>query len=296
MDHEFHSIIEKLAILEGRISPPEKNLAESKQKKPALFNNLKAKANDEANMEEDVVGKVKASLADYLKSAEDNIKQDKDLIAKKKQDLDIKKKELKDLDLQQKEKKEKVEEEPMMIDEAPQLQPGDRVAVAGQNEHQGEFAEVVELSPSGKFVVIRLEQSGEEVPMHLSDVELTADDSQLDDDDPEDYDDADDSEFVEADTYATGGNSTYATGGNATYASESAPVKTMEFELNEMGGGVLVEIHGDERQGFTIRRAGKELSSRFKSLAEAELALEMFAAHRARQQAADQSADYIEEK
>jgi hypothetical protein len=293
MDHEFHSIIEKLAVLEGRISPPEKSLAESKQKKPALFNNLKAKATDEINMEEDVVGKVKASLADYLKSAEDNIKQDKDLIAKKKQDLDIKKKELKDLDLQQKEV-EKVEEEPMMIDEAPQVQPGDRVAVVGQNEHQGEFAEVVELSPSGKFVVISLEQSGEEVSMHMSDVELTADDSQLDGDD--EYDDTDDGEFVEADTYATGGNATYATGGNATYASESAPVKTMEFELNEMGGGVLVEIHGDERQGFTIRRAGKELSTRFKSLAEAELALEMFAAHRARQQAADQSADYIEEK
>ena len=295
MDHEFHSIIEKLAILEGRISPPEKSLAESKQKKPALFNNLKAKVTDEANMEEDVVGKVKASLADYLKSAEDNIKQDKDLIAKKKQDLDIKKKELKDLDLQQKEKEEKVEEEePMIIDEGPQVQPGDRVAVIGPNEHQGEFAEVVELSPSGKFVVISLEQSGEEVSMHMSDVELTADDSQLDGDD--EYDDTDDSEFVEADTYATGGNATYALGGNSTSASESAPVKTMEFELNEMGGGVLVEIHGDERQGFTIRRAGKELSTRFKSLAEAEMALEMFAAHRARQQAADQSADYIEEK
>jgi hypothetical protein len=309
MDHEFHSIIEKLAVLEGRISPPEKSLAESKQKKPALFNNLKAKVTDEANMEEDVVGKVKASLADYLKSAEDNIKQDKDLIAKKKQDLDIKKKELKDLDLQQKEKKEKVEEEPMIIDEAPRLQIGDPIAVIGPNEYEGEFGEVVEFAPSGNFVVVKL-RNGDEASMHISDVELTADDSQLDGDDWDEDDGVmfeppknknhpiykNEEEVDEADTYAQGGNATYATGGNATYASESAPVKTMEFELNEMGGGVLVEIHGDERQGFSIRRAGKELSTRFKSLAEAELALEMFAAHRARQQAADQSADYIEEK
>jgi hypothetical protein len=287
-------------------------------------------------------------LADYLKSAEENIKQDKDLVAKKKQDLDLKKKELKDLELQTKKKeteevteisKDKVEKyysdvvkqqvektgiqpdmynklEPkrqrgidratsrlMSVDEDQnQLEPGDRVCVIGHNEYQGEFAEVVELSPSGKFVVVSLESTGDEVPMHLADVELTADESQLDGDD--EYDDSDDSQFVEEEPNQTpaGGEApagetdpTYATGGNSTYA-ESAPVKTVDVPLEEMGGSVLVEIHGDERSGFCIRRAGRELPTRFASLAEAEMALEMFNIRRAERIAAEQSADYLEEK
>jgi hypothetical protein len=67
---------------------------------------------------------------------------------------------------------------------------------------------------------------------------------------------------------------------------ESAPVKTI---TNECG---LWEVHGNERDGFEIRRAGRCLPSRFKNLDEAQLALEMFA-HRMRKQ--DQSQDYIDE-
>jgi hypothetical protein len=304
MDREFHSIVERLAILEGRIAPTSTAITESKQKKPALFNNLKK---DEVSEErsDDVLSQVKASLADYLKSAEENLKQDKDLVAKKKQDLDLKKKELKDLELQQKKKsKEQVEEtDPAdVLHEAPQLNPGDRVAVIGQNEHQGEFAEVVELSPSGKFVVISLESTGDQVSMHLSDVELTADDSQLDDEDADN--DTDDDEFIEEEPNQTpaGGEAsagesspTYATGSNTTYA-ESAPVKTINFPIVEMGGSVLVEIHGNERDGFNIRRAGRDLPTKFASLADAEMALDMFKARRAQQQADNEAADYIEEK
>jgi len=50
----------------------------------------------------DMLEKVKASFTDYLSSLDDTIKQDKELLAKKKQDYDLKKKELKDLALQQK--------------------------------------------------------------------------------------------------------------------------------------------------------------------------------------------------
>jgi hypothetical protein len=59
---------------------------------------------------------------------------------------------------------------------------------------------------------------------------------------------------------------------------------------------VLVEIHGDERDGFCIKRAAKELPTRFKSLAECEIALEMYMARAKAKHAAKQSADYIEEK
>jgi hypothetical protein len=51
-------------------------------------------------------------------------------------------------------------------------------------------------------------------------------------------------------------------------------------------------MHGDEQSGFEIRRAGRCLPTRFNTLDEAELALEMFA-HRQRHR--DEAADYIDE-
>jgi len=230
MKDEFYSIVERLAILEGRIAPRDsKPAGENKQKKPALFNNLKKADEDftpmvggvefaEDRMEEDVVSKVKASLADYLKSAEEELKQDRDLLKKKKEDLDLKKREIKDLDLQAK----------------PETHLGDMAEDPNQTPAQGE-------APAG----------------------LT---------DP---------------TYAE--------------SRDTAPVKTIQVPVDEEvglsggGGSVLVEIHGDERDGFCIRRAGRELPTRFATLAECEIALEMYIARRNAQRAADQSADYIEE-
>jgi len=229
----MHSIIERLAILEGRISPKDnKPITETKQKKPVLFNNLRKNNEDvtpmvggvefaEDTMEEDVLSKVKRSLADYLHSTEQELAQDRDLIAKKKQDLDLKKRELRDLTLQAKPSHRTQHMEEYEIDEEPNQTPAGGEASAG----------------------------------------LT----------------------------------------NPTYAEsrESAPVKTVhvpvEGEAGLGGGSVLVEIHGDERDGFRICRAGKELPRRFSSLDECEMALEMYMARRKAQKAADESADYIEE-
>jgi len=231
----MYSIIERLAILEGRIAPKDsKPITETKQKKPVLFNNLRKVSEDvtpmvggvefaEDTMEEDVLSKVKSSLADYLHSAEADLAQDKDLLAKKKQDLDLKKKELRDLALQAKPKHRNKEMESYGLDEDPTQEPA----------------------------------SGE-APAMLTDPTL-----------PE--------------------------------GMKSAPVKTVHVPVDEEvglsggGGAVLVEIHGDERVGFRIRRAGKELPRRFKSLAECEMALEMYMSHRKAQKVADESADYIEE-
>jgi hypothetical protein len=66
----------------------------------------------------------------------------------------------------------------------------------------------------------------------------------------------------------------------------SKPVKTV---TNECG---LWEVHGSDGAGFEIHRGAKCMPTRFKSLEEAEIALEMFAARRRN---ADDSADYIEE-
>jgi hypothetical protein len=74
---------------------------------------------------------------------------------------------------------------------------------------------------------------------------------------------------------------------NPTYG-ESAPVKSVA--LND---GMICEIHGNERDGFEIRRGTRSLPTRFKNMAQAEMALEMFLA---RQRKRDESQDYLDEE
>lgn len=324
MDYEFHSIIEKLAILEGRIAPKDNTASETttKQKKPALFNNLKKKEESampmvggvefaEDKMEEDVVGRVRASLADYLKSAEENLKHDTDLIAKKKQDLDLKKKELKDLTLQVKQKAEVDEATADTLEESSELQIGDPIIVDHPNEFDGMTGEIIGFGRGKAFVMIQLYNHDDPVSMHSSDVKYN---EYADDEDADEFWDEDDGvmfeppknknhniyknqdELEEDPNQTPAGGEGKSTLSDPTYAeSTTAPVKTMNVELGEDGGSVLVEIHGDERDGFCIKRAGKKMSTKFKSLEEAEMALEMFNAHRKAQAVAEQSADYIDE-
>jgi hypothetical protein len=74
---------------------------------------------------------------------------------------------------------------------------------------------------------------------------------------------------------------------NPTYA-ESTAVKCLTME-----DGSMVEIHGNERDGFQIRREGRCMRSRFGNLDHAVMALEMF---QARRRKSDESQDYMEEK
>jgi len=67
---------------------------------------------------------------------------------------------------------------------------------------------------------------------------------------------------------------------------ENTAVKTV---TNECG---LWEVHGDDQAGFEIRRGARSLPTKFKTLDEAEMALEMF---NARQRRRDEAADYIDE-
>jgi len=67
---------------------------------------------------------------------------------------------------------------------------------------------------------------------------------------------------------------------------EMAAVKTV---TNESG---LWEMHGDKHSGFEIRHGNRKLPTKFKTLDEAEMALEMF---NARQRKRDEAADYIDE-
>lgn len=74
---------------------------------------------------------------------------------------------------------------------------------------------------------------------------------------------------------------------NPTYG-ESAPVKSVPLKDD-----MICEIHGNERDGFEIRRGGKALPTKFPSLDHAEMAIRMFANRRKKDQ---ESQDYLEEK
>jgi hypothetical protein len=68
---------------------------------------------------------------------------------------------------------------------------------------------------------------------------------------------------------------------------ESAPVKTI---TNEYG---MWEMHGNEHDGFELRRQGRCMPTRFKNLDEAEMALEMFVY---KHKKSAESQDYLEEE
>jgi hypothetical protein len=74
---------------------------------------------------------------------------------------------------------------------------------------------------------------------------------------------------------------------NPTYA-ESAPIKSIPINDD-----MICEIHGNERDGFEIRRGTRILPTRFKDLGQAEMAVEMF---QARMQRHDESQDYLDEE
>jgi len=69
-----------------------------------------------------------------------------------------------------------------------------------------------------------------------------------------------------------------------------APVATFE-----MADGVALECCGDDDQGYELRRGGKTLPSRFRSLDDAGIAVKLFQARRQAQQR-NSDTDYIEER
>lgn len=232
MSNDIRDIIERLAILEGRVTPTTVKSGLNPQQKsvpqlPALFKPkhisvLTAKTDPEHPMhdyavgaseseeseeemleeakveEEKLLDKVKKSLTDYLTSVADQYKDDN--ISKKAKDRDLGER-AKDKDLVAKELEEDpTEEEPANTDEVP-------------------TAPVV----------------------------------------------------------------------NTTY-SEPAPGAVKTYTMED---GRVCEIHGDEATGFAIRHGNRSMPSRFKTIDEASLALEMY---QARCRASNESSDYIEER
>jgi hypothetical protein len=68
----------------------------------------------------------------------------------------------------------------------------------------------------------------------------------------------------------------------------SSPVKTIPLE-----DGSVLEIHGDQRRGFTIHSGARSMPSTFRELDEALMAVDLYRARRPAKP--DSSADYVEE-
>jgi hypothetical protein len=69
---------------------------------------------------------------------------------------------------------------------------------------------------------------------------------------------------------------------------ESAAVKTVALNSD-----VICEIHGNEHDGFEIRRGARSLPTRFKNISQAEMALEMYLARLKKQ---NEAQDYLDEE
>ena len=68
----------------------------------------------------------------------------------------------------------------------------------------------------------------------------------------------------------------------------SSPVKTIPLE-----DGSVLEIHGDQRRGFTIHNGARSMPSKFRELDEVLMAVNLYRARRPAK--SDSSADYVEE-
>lgn len=73
-----------------------------------------------------------------------------------------------------------------------------------------------------------------------------------------------------------------------TITAETSPVKTVELDENTM-----LEIHGDQGTGFSIKHGGKTLKTKFKNLEQAEMAVEMFMSRRKNKD--NPTADFLDE-
>jgi hypothetical protein len=176
MSNDMYSIVERLAILEGRVTPTSVNSGLNKQQQsvpqlPALFKPkhisvLGSKTDPkhpmsryavggsesvelgEADVAEDMLGQVKRSFADYLQSIEDQVKGDKDIQDRTPdtKEVQVKKPNVKDLKLKNpapeisNENLIAMQAEPVAVESAPvktvECGPGMMFEIHG-NEHNG---------------------------------------------------------------------------------------------------------------------------------------------------------------
>jgi len=148
---------------------------------------------------------------------------------------------------------------------------GDRITVTGPVKYQGATGVIDELGRQNMFAVVDLDDHGS-VSFQASD--LTPDGSSH-----EVQEDPTQQDLTPEPPTPPIVNPTLP---------ESQLVKTLALE-----DGTVMEIHGDEQQGFEIRRGDRCMKSRFPSLDQAQMALELY---RARRRDQSDARDYVEER
>lgn len=312
MSNDIRSILDRLATVEGKLSPAQQRVPQL----PALFKprhiralgaktdpahpmdgymvgdsvEPKKTALEEAmaEIEEDMLSKVKKDLTNYLDKLEKKLSVDRDL---KDKAVDA---------VQKGQAEEEIEEfappggddggpgeEEILRRLAAQWWHGDAdpraeraLAAMGWEIGQDESGD----DDAGVFVVRAGDVNGDSY-MAFPQSELTLDE-EIDTDpaamhgpsDPLDTETAHNIELGVADRL------------NAPQAPQ-APQATFE-----MADGTSIECHGDDQQGYELRRGDRRLPSRFKNLDDAGMAVKLYQARRRKQGRQDLSQDYIEER
>jgi len=282
MSNDIRSILDRLATVEGRLSPGQQRVPQL----PALFKPHRTALEEAmAEIEEDMISKVKKDLTQYLDQLEKKVSVSRDLKDKAK-------------DAVQKRQPEEIEEfapvggddrepdeEEILRQLAAQWWNGteqqmakaqNTLAAMGWEIGQDESGD----DDAGVFVVRAGDEHGNSyMAFNHSDLDLN---EEIDTDPaamsgPSDPGDTEVAHAAELDVANKLG-------------APQAPVATFE-----MADGVALECCGDDDQGYELRRGGKTLPSRFRSLDDAGMAVKLYQARRQAQQR-NSDADYIEER
>jgi len=310
MSNDIRSILDRLATVEGRLSPAQQKVPQL----PALFKprNIRALGSKTdpahpmdgymvgdsvepkrtaleeamAEIEEDMISKVKRDLTTYLDRLEKKVHVDRDL-KDKAVDAVQKGKAEEDLDefaLPGGDDREPDEEEILRQlaaqwwngTEQQMAKAQDTLAAMGWEIGQDESGD----DDAGVFVIRAGDENGNSyMAFPHSELDLN---EEIDTDPaamqgPSDPGDTEVAHAAELDVANKLG-------------APQAPVATFE-----MADGVALECCGDDDQGYELRRGGKTLPSRFRSLDDAGIAVKLFQARRQAQQR-NSDTDYIEER
>ena len=283
MSNDIRSILDRLATVEGRLTPGQQRVPQM----PALFKPHRTALEEAmAEIEEDMISKVKKDLTQYLDQLEKKVRVDRDL-KDKAQDAVARGDVEEDLDefASPGGDDREPDEEEILRQLAAQWWNGTEQQMAKAQKTLAMMGWEIGPDESGDddagVYVYRIgdEDGRDTVAFAHSDLDLN---EEIDTDPaamqgPSDPGDTEVAHAAELDVAKTLG-------------APQAPVATFE-----MADGVALECCGDDDQGYELRRGGKTLPSRFRSLDDAGMAVKLYQARKQKQQR-NSDADYIEER
>lgn len=274
MSNDIRSMLDRLATVEGRLGPAQQRVPQL----PALFKPQRTALEEAmAEIEEDMISKVKRDLTQYLDQLEKKVRVDRDLKDKAK-------------DAVQKRQPEEIEEfapvggddrepddEEILRQLAAQWWNGTEQQMAKAQRTLAAMGWEIGPDPSGDADGVEVSRIGDEdgsdsIQFSHSDLDIL-----------------DEVDFSGS-TPTTPTPAPKATTTTPAPAAPTTPVATFE-----MADGTSIECHGDDNSGYEIRHGQRALPSRFRSLDDAGMAVKLYQARRQAQQR-NSNTDYIEER